>query len=153
MRVCIVDSFAQSVNMFLSRKAKNALIWDNMTSETPFSIWLASELRSRKLNQSQLATYLGLNSSSVNRWLTRGGLPSARVAEEIAALFRMDPAEVLRLAGHKPAAMGEDSPTYVAREIDPRAISIARLLASDPERFEEWLEIGEVFLRRSTNTR
>lgn len=124
-----------------------------MPEETNFAKWLAHELRARKLNQSQLAAYLGLNSSSVNRWLTKGGLPSARIAEEIAVLFHVAPDEILRLAGHKPTAMAEDSPTYVAREIDPRAISIARVLAADPERLEEWLEIGEVFVRRSSAAR
>lgn len=118
-----------------------------MPEETEFAKWLAYELRSRKLSQSQLAAYLGLNSSSVNRWLKHGGFPSPRVAEDLAARFKVDPAEVLRMAGHKPQAMGEDSPTYVFREIDPRVIFIARALAEDPDRMADWLDIGEVFVR------
>jgi len=100
---------------------------------TSFPDWLMQQLSLRGWIPADLVRATGLNSSTVSRWLNpHAGPPSPSSCAKIARALKIDDDEVLRAAGHI-GQMGEESPTYAFREIDPRAISIARLLASDPE--------------------
>jgi transcriptional regulator with XRE-family HTH domain len=77
---------------------------------TPFAEWLHAELRRRKLSQSKLAAYLGVHPSGVNRWLTKGMLPSTESCAALARVLHVDLNYLMRLAGHLPEETGE-SPT------------------------------------------
>jgi transcriptional regulator with XRE-family HTH domain len=124
-----------------------------MSVPLSFPDWLMQQMKMRGMIPADLVRSTGRNSSTVSRWLNpHSGAPRPPSCFLIAKALAMDPNEVLRAAGHLPA-LAEESATYGFREIDPRAIAIARVLANDQERFEEWLEIGELFVRRSSGTR
>lgn len=122
-------------------------------AQNTFPGWLLQQLSVRGWIPADLVRATGRNSSTISRWMNpHGGPPSPSSCISIAAALKIDENEVLKAAGHL-SAMGEESAIYVAREIDPRMIAIARVLAEDPERFEQWLEIGEVFLRHAQQSR
>lgn len=100
--------------------------------------------RPAPLNQSQVAKFAGMKSSSgVNAWFTRDTIPNPKTCRLIAAYFKVDPDRVLELAGHRPAseAVGE-------YEMPDEAIRVGRELREDRERYETWIEMGDTLLRR-----
>lgn len=64
------------------------------------------------MSRAELARRLGVDPTTVWRWETSGSRPeSAEVPEAIAALFKLDPDEVLAAAGLKGAAARPIEPT------------------------------------------
>lgn len=78
-----------------------------MVAPTPFADWLSRQMRLRGFegNQSKLATYLKMGTSTVNAWFTRGTIPSPEACQRIAAEFNLAPDDVLRIAGHRTLEM------------------------------------------------
>lgn len=122
-----------------------------MNDPTTFAEWLSSQMEARRLNQSQLATYLGIRSSAVNRWFHHASIPNTATCQALARVFRLPLEDVLRAAGHlpplDPGELAEDAPGYLSADLT-RAVSIARRLISigGEDALEEWTELGEALL-------
>lgn len=76
-----------------------------------FASWLARRMRAAGMNQSELATAVGVSTSTVSRWLS-GRRPEAAYAETMADALNLDVDEVLTMAGYRPPDrhMREDDP-------------------------------------------
>ncbi len=67
---------------------------------TPFAEWMTKQMERRRMNQSQVATYIGLRPSGVNAWFTRDTIPTPATCAKLAELFHVTIDEVLAVAGH-----------------------------------------------------
>jgi len=84
-----------------------------MTDVAAFAEWLSREMADRKVNQSQLAAYLGIHPSAVNRWVSKGVIPNPATCARIAEVLHIDPAIVMRHAGHLRAADAMEAPAAI----------------------------------------
>lgn len=71
-----------------------------------FGAWLERQMRSRDLNQRELAEKLGTNQSTVSRWI-RGVMPEPQWYEVIADALMVDFDVVATAAGIKPSESAE----------------------------------------------
>lgn len=103
----------------------------------------------RRLNQSQVAEYVGLRPSGVNAWFSRGSIPKPETCRKLADYFKLPIDDVLRAAGHLPPEPGSPPPA-----LDPRVSAIAQaLIAAGDDSLEDWLELGEALARRRQSRR
>lgn len=86
--------------------------------------WLRDRLRARDWNGSDLARALGVNTSTVSRWLRGVQPPAPTYCDRIADVFGVDADLVLTLAGHRPA-------TEPLKPDDPRVRIISLLKRAD----------------------
>ena len=84
-------------------------------ASTSFAEWLALQMRTHGFdeNQSKLATYLGVRSSTVSAWFNRGSTPSYATCIKLAGVLKLDESEVLSQAGY-PVHMAEHRAPYDA---------------------------------------
>ena len=80
------------------------------TPRSPLGEFLDAELRARGWNNSDLAERCGRSPSTVSRWRNGHNPPSAQNCGRIAEAFGVEPDVVLRLAGHLPPIVEQDTP-------------------------------------------
>jgi DNA-binding XRE family transcriptional regulator len=81
------------------------------TLMTPFAEWLESEMRTRRVNKSQLAAYIDSRPQTVGAWFTDDRLPSTDLCRRLADYLHEPYEAVLRRAGHLPAGPVEQAPS------------------------------------------
>lgn len=101
-------------------------------------------MRLRRLNQSQVATYIGMRPSGVNVWFSRGSIPNPQTCIKLAEFLKVPAETVLRLAGHLPP---EDEPSFAELAHEPaeytQAEHIVDALLRDTRKLKLWLEMGQ----------
>lgn len=112
---------------------------------TPFAEWMTKQMERRRLNQSQVATYIGLRPSGVNAWFTRDTIPTPATCAKLAELFHVTIDEVLAVAGHLvPQAPVEGAIDEQVRQ------ALARMTPEEQREFAlPAIELAEVFLRQA----
>ncbi len=110
---------------------------------TKFAEWIGQELERRGLNQSQLAARIGLGSSAVNGWFTKGAIPGPRTCVRLAEFLHLPPEDVLQRAGHLPAPRdARDDPRPRERRLAGLATEI------DDDGLDLLCDIAEQVLKR-----
>ncbi|MCL5265509.1 MAG: helix-turn-helix domain-containing protein [Chloroflexi bacterium] len=71
-------------------------------SKQAFAKWLSAKLAERGITASQLAAFLEVDHVSVGNWLKAKHLPEPRNIIKIAEYFKVDPDQVLEVAGYRP---------------------------------------------------
>src|SRR6266545_2422893 len=109
-----------------------------MVTDMRFSIadTIKQERRRRGWDQAELARRLGaIGQQTVSRWERGLSRPRRRVVAQLAELFEIDAASLLRAAGY--VAPTADTPEQVSRPAHPRA-TILPLAELSPDRFEQF---------------
>lgn len=75
----------------------------NTGQASRFSDWLRSVMKDERWNRAQTAQQLGVDPSTVSRWLKGERTPSPELCDRLADIFAVDLDFVLNLAGHRPA--------------------------------------------------
>jgi transcriptional regulator with XRE-family HTH domain len=83
----------------------------NTSQPSRFSAWLRNAMREERWNRAETAEQLGVDPSTVSRWLKGERIPSPELCDRIADVFAVDLDYILNLAGHRPAIF----------EIDPQS--------------------------------
>jgi transcriptional regulator with XRE-family HTH domain len=100
--------------------------------------WLRGELKRRGLTQGQAAVYAGVGQATISDMLNKGHVPKVETLFRLADYFETPRDEVLRLAGHLPAATG-DSPAGIRREDE----ALIRELVAEFRRVpDEWKAVA-----------
>jgi transcriptional regulator with XRE-family HTH domain len=82
----------------------------------PLVEFLEDLIRRRKLLPNRLAKELGINHSTISRWLSGKSIPSVRSCWEIAQYCRVPIEDILIAAGYIPGKMATTSPYPEFRE-------------------------------------
>ena len=67
-----------------------------------FSAWLANEIDSRGMSQSELGRLIGVPQGSVHHWISGRNVPKGYYCNLIADALNIDRDTVLAIAGHRP---------------------------------------------------
>ncbi len=73
-----------------------------LMARSEFGSWLAREMEARRVRKAQVARYSGVDASAVGRWLKEDSpsQPSKESLRGLAAWWKLDENDLLRLAGH-----------------------------------------------------
>lgn len=104
---------------------------------------LADIAERRKISDRQLAAYMGVSTTAINRWKHGQGIPDPPYCWKIAAIAGMPVEDVMRMAGHLPES--EESASYA---LPDEVAAIANELRGDRDRYGLWLDLGETLVRR-----
>ncbi len=107
-------------------------VMENINGQAaPFRLWLADQLRVRGWNRADAAKRIGVDPSTISRWLNGDRLPSPELVERIADVLVVDYDFVATKAGYRPRELDGDEDDIIKRELLPlmRQIDWTRGLA------------------------
>lgn len=80
----------------------------NTSQLSRFSDWLRTAMKMERWNRAETAAQLGIDPSTVSRWLKGERIPSPEMCDRVADIFGVDLDFVLNLAGHRPPIFEHD---------------------------------------------
>jgi transcriptional regulator with XRE-family HTH domain len=107
---------------------------------TKLGEWLRLELQERHLTQSQVAVYAGVGQATISGILNKEHIPKVETLFRLADLLGTPREEVLRLAGHLPAAASGEAGSAGGEDASEEQIMIQALVREFRQVPDEWKE-------------